>query len=92
MADPRVDDVVITAVQFGDEGIEIQYFEKRDQGKSVGIFKTMARTTTGFEETISDIQDAFIEMVEEGGVALRNPPQSLASARERIFRGDEAAT
>lgn len=92
MADPRVDDVVITAVQFGDEGIEIQYFEKRDQGKSVGIFKTMARTTGGFEEVISDIQDALIEMVEEGGVTLRNPPQSLASAKERIFRGDEAAT
>lgn len=92
MADPRIDDVVITGVQFGDEGIEIQYFEKRDQGKSVGIFKTMARSTAGLEQVISDIQDVFIEMVEEGGLMLRNPPQSLASAKERIFRGDEAVS
>lgn len=82
-------DVIVTGVQFGDEGIEISYFEKRDQGSKVGIFKNMVLATTGIEEQIEEIVQSLEDIVDHGLVTLRNPPQRISGARERILRGDD---
>lgn len=82
-------EVIITAVQFGDEGIEISYFEKRDQGSKVGIFKNMVLATTGIEEQIEEIVQGLEEIVDHGLVTLRNPPKRISGARERILSGED---
>lgn len=92
MANPAIDELVITGIQFGDEGIEIAYFEKRDQGKSVGVFKTMLRSTVGIEEQVNDILTIAADLVDDGSLILRNPPNRISGARERILHGDEDVT
>lgn len=90
---PKVDDeLIITSVNFGDEGIEIAYFEKRDQGSKVGIFKTMVLATAGNEELIEEAVTALEEIVENGHLTLRNPPKRISGARERILQDDDEAT
>lgn len=92
MPNPAIDELVITGIQFGDEGIEFTYFEKRDQGKNVGIFKTMLRSTAGIEEQVDDLLAIAAELVDDGSLLLRNPPDRISGVRERILRGDEDAS
>lgn len=89
MSNPT-DEVIVTAIQFGDEGIEISYFEKRDQGSKVGVFKTMVMSTVGLEEQVQEINDAIVELVDHGSLTLRNPPDRISGARRRILERDEA--
>lgn len=89
---PAIDELVVTAVQFGDEGIEISYFEKRDQGANVGVFKSMLRSTTGIEEDIADVLRVLHDIVDDGMLSLRNPPDRISGARERILHGNQDAS
>lgn len=86
---PVEEELIITGVQFGDEGIEISYFEKRDQGSKVGIFKNMVLSTSGVEEQIEEVTQLLVEIVEHGHLILRNPPKRISGARERILKPDE---
>ena len=90
MSNPVADEVIVTAVQFGDEGVEISYFEKRDQGNKVGVFKTMVMSTVGLEEQIEEINDSILELIDHGALTLRNPPDRISGARRRILDRDEA--
>ncbi len=80
--------IVITNIGISETNVEISYIEKREQGESVGMMRTLFVDTVKAKlyEQLCDLLDSASEIVEGGLVALRNPEPQL-DPRKRLGRG-----
>lgn len=89
MMDP-MSDITVTSASFSEGMIEITYLEKREQGESVGMMRTLYIDTqkTRMFPQYMEIVDSLVDMVDAGLIALRNPEPTL-DPRKR-FKGKRA--
>lgn len=67
--------VEIHSVIFRPDGIvEITYAEKEDLTPEVSLVRTILVSRDKFWNDVQDIEVALFELVDEGLLALRNPP------------------
>ncbi len=76
-------EVIITAVIFGESGIEIGYFERRDQAEQAGLTKNIVIDRKLFSEEIDEITDLLEEIVDGALMHIRNPAAHI-DPRKRI--------
>lgn len=76
--------IVINQIGFGDDFVEINYFETREQSDDIGIMRTIVVKTADIEDARNDILEGIEEIIDYALVALRNPPKKkLGSTRLR---------
>lgn len=56
--------------------VEITYAERAEITPSVSVVRTIVLEREKFSEDIADVELALFELVDEGLLALRNPPAS----------------
>ena len=69
------DQIVINQVGFGDDFMEINYFEIREQNDDIGIMRTIVVKTRDIEDVRADLLAGIEEVIDYALVALRNPPK-----------------
>jgi hypothetical protein len=67
--------LVINQVGFGDDFMEINYFETREQSDEVGIMRTLVVNTKDIADAREEILRSIEEVIDYALVALRNPPK-----------------
>lgn len=67
--------IVINQVGFGDDFMEINYFEIREQSDDIGIMRTIVVKTKDIEDAREEILNGIEEVIDYALVALRNPPK-----------------
>jgi hypothetical protein len=72
MAEPQL---VINQVGFGDDFMEINYFETREQTDEVGIMRTLVVNTKDIADAREEILRSIEEVIDYALVVLRNPPK-----------------
>lgn len=84
--------IVINQVGFGDDFLEINYFEEREQTDSVGIMRTIVVKTGEIQDARDELLEAVEEIVDYALTALRNPPKKKfgpGRLRDRIPSEDD---
>lgn len=78
MMNQLLNDVIIAGVSFADTAIEITYFQKASQAEGIQLMETM---TIDIDSSLSplaeEILDNLRDLVDEGLLKRRNPPQKL---------------
>lgn len=67
--------VVINQVGFGDDFMEINYFETREQTDDIGIMRTLVVKTRDISDARDEVLAGIEEIIDYALVALRNPPK-----------------
>lgn len=86
--------IVVTAVVFGEGGLEITYFETREQTRPVSRICTIQVDMTGQMDRYGDLQELLSAIVDDALVVLRNPPDQFSggkSLREQAIERNERA-
>lgn len=79
--------IVIQNVSFSDMGVEVAFFETREQTENVALMKSIVFTRAMFAADIEDLMSDIEDLVDSALTALRNPPQKIANPRDRILSG-----
>lgn len=86
------DGVVINQIGFGEDFVEINYFEEREQNDTAGIMRTIMVKTGEIEDAREDLLDSIQEIIDYALVSLRNPPKKKfgpGRLRDRVPADDE---
>jgi hypothetical protein len=78
-------DIIISGLSFGEEAVEISYFEKREQGEQAGIARTIVVDLELVDSQVYEIIDLLNEVIDAGLLSLRNPPKKKG-LDQRSFR------
>lgn len=83
--------IVINQVGFGDDFMEINYFETREQSDDIGIMRTIVIKTQDIQDARDEILESIEEVIDYALVALRNPPKKKLGSRlaDRLAAPDE---
>lgn len=84
--------LIINQIGFGDDFIEINYIEAREQTDDIGIMRTIVIKTAEIEDARNELLEGIEEMIDYALVALRNPPKKKfggARLRDRLPVDDE---
>lgn len=82
--------LVVTGVQIADAGVEIAFFETREQTDKAAIMKSLMFTRDLFPREVEELLEVLEDLVDKGLVAVRNPATQL-TPRERIMSGAPVA-
>ena len=78
MMNQLLNDVIIAGVSFADTAIEITYFQKASQAEGIQLMETM---TIDIDSSLSPLAEEILDnprdLVDEGLLKRRNPPQKL---------------
>jgi hypothetical protein len=78
-------DLFVTGVQFGENGIQVSYFESRLRNETGGVESALTIYDPKDTDVIRDIQDALVALVDEFLTDIRNPPEELPTdPRQRL--------
>lgn len=88
MLDAVGKDIWIQGMSRGAGGIEIAYFEKREQSDNVGIARTLilSDAVDKYNDRIEEIMDVLEELIDLALIDLRNPAPVLGPAERRAAR------
>lgn len=81
--------LAISAVQFGEDAINIQYVELHEQNDTVVMMRSMTIDTDEIPRLMDVLTDTIEEIVDHGLLALRNPPASIPSRKYAPVEGDD---
>lgn len=76
-------EITILAVNFSDELIEITYTEGRNQTERAALVNQLLLQTASHREAVGFVLDELRDLVDEGLVILRDPPQKM-HPRDRL--------
>ena len=82
-------EIIVTSVLFGDSGLEVGFFEVRDQAEKAGLTKSIVLERSQFATKIEEITDLLEELIDDGLMLIRNPAQTL-DPRRRIASGSSS--
>jgi hypothetical protein len=73
----------ITSISFSEEAIEVTFLEKREQGDTVMMARTMVCQIDNEQraELYADLQDRMRDFIDWGYIELRNPPSEFTDSR-----------
>ena len=84
-------DITVLGVNFSDELVEITYTEGRNQTERAAMVNQLLLQSVNHGEAIAVILEELRDLIDEGLVLLRDPPQKMhprdrlrASAREEM--------
>lgn len=80
-------DLVVNTVMFSAESIEISFMEKRDQSPHGGLIKTLVLEKARFADTIAEISEMLEDLVDDGLLSIRQPPETI-DPRRRVRKGE----
>jgi hypothetical protein len=80
-----VPDVIVTAIQFGDEVINIQYAERRKQSQFGGVIESATYEVDYIEEDVEELQQNAVDLVDTILRLIRNPPP-MKKGGEQMLR------
>lgn len=86
------DGVVVNQIGFGDDFVEINYFEEREQNDVAGIMRTIVVKTADIQDAREELLEAIQEIIDYALVALRNPPKKKfgpGRLRDRVAADDD---
>lgn len=77
--------IYVTGFQLTAGGIEIMYFESREQSRNAGISRSLILSDSNedYNKIIDSVSDDLIELIEMVLQDIRNPSKSL-NPRQRI--------
>lgn len=67
--------IVINQIGFGDDFVEINYFEVREQNEDIGMMRTIVVKTQEIQELRAELIENVEDIIDYALVALRNPPK-----------------
>lgn len=73
--------VEVQSVAFGNGQIEVTYFEPERNDSVVQEIKTIVFPAQLVEDTVADLHDSIVQMIDEVMVVRRNPPARFERAR-----------
>jgi hypothetical protein len=70
-------DIIITGLMIGEDFINVQYAEPREQARAVSITRSMTIDLEHVEEEMNLLLDTMQDIIDKGALLIRNPPQRI---------------
>lgn len=88
MTDP---DVIVTAIQFGEGVISIQYAERRKQAHVGGVVENITFDTRYIADDVDEIQENAVDLVDVCLRLIQNPPKEMKDRGGEEWLAEAAA-
>lgn len=85
-------DIIINSISFSEGIVEVNFFEKRDQGENAGLMKMLIARKSDYQVQVNTILDEIEEIVDGALLAIRNPEESFDPRRRVAASAAAGAT
>lgn len=83
-------EMIVTGVFFGEDQVQIQYMEARNQSPSGSLEESLTVQLDGKTAAlVEEIKEALVDVVDQYKLSLRNPPDALHGPGGNRFLEDD---
>lgn len=77
MFDADVPSVVFSSVMFGENEVNIQYMEIREQSRAASMARSITIQGDSIQEEMEELEALLAAIVDKGSLLIRNPPKRM---------------